>query len=208
MSSAGAAGGGIGIGGRRVSLVGALLATEIALGVAAGVGIVAPRIILGLEALHRSPGIDQRNVDREVVAAHLPAHVAVVDHARQHLRRRIHLQEPAARFFAKVDASHTASSMPRRDEPAKQQVEVDPIDQLALRADRVERLQQQGPEQLLRGDRRPPDRRVGGGELPRHARQHNVGDPSITRNGCARGTGPPGRHRKTGCRFERPRRAS
>jgi hypothetical protein len=43
------------------------------------------------------------------------------------------------------------------DEPAEQQIEVEPLHQLPLRADRIERLQQQRTEQFLRRDRRPAD---------------------------------------------------
>ena len=39
------------------------------------------------------------------------------------------------------------------DEPAEQEVELEPLHQLALRADRVERLQQHRPQQHLRRDR-------------------------------------------------------
>src|SRR5215216_1968192 len=63
------------IGGRGMGRVRALLASEVRLGIAPSVCRrcirAAPRIIaagvLGLEALHRSPGLNQRAVDREVV---------------------------------------------------------------------------------------------------------------------------------------------
>jgi hypothetical protein len=44
------------------------------------------------------------------------------------------------------------------DKPAKQQVVVDPLDQLPLRADRIERLQQQRSHQPFRPDRLVADR--------------------------------------------------
>ena len=59
-----------------------------------------------------------------------------------------------------------ARRVPRRvvdaqpDEPAEQKVEVDPLHQLALGADAVERLQQQRPKQPFRRDRRAAD--IGG----------------------------------------------
>src|SRR4029077_4971148 len=46
------------------------------------------------------------------------------------------------------------------DEPAKQKVELQPFDQLPLRADRIEKLQQRRPQQSLRRDRRAPARLV------------------------------------------------
>jgi hypothetical protein len=51
------------------------------------------------------------------------------------------------------------------DKPAKQQVVVDPLDQLPLGADRIERLQQQGAHQPLGRDRLPTNRRIQLGEL-------------------------------------------
>ncbi len=148
-------------------------------------------------ALHRRPGVDQGAVDREVVATHLPADLGMVDHAGEQFRRRIQLEEaipvlgegrrvPHRIVAAEADEpsaagggrSISAGAEVRRPRRAKQEIEGDPIDQLTLRADRIGRLQQQGPRQLLRRDRRPADRRVGGRELLRHAGQHRVGDPS------------------------------
>src|ERR1700733_1587483 len=43
------------------------------------------------------------------------------------------------------------------DEPAKQKVKLDPLDQLALRADRIEKLQKRRPQQTLRRNRGPSD---------------------------------------------------
>src|SRR5262249_54824185 len=53
------------------------------------------------------------------------------------------------------------------DKPAKQQIIVDPLDQLPFRADRVECLQQQSAHQPLRWDRLPTDRRIQPSELAR-----------------------------------------
>ena len=65
---------------------------------------------------------------------------------------------------------------PDPDEPAEQKVVLQPLHQLPLRADRVERLQQHRPQQLLRRDRRPPDRRIQRRELPLQRRQRLVHD--------------------------------
>ena len=43
---------------------------------------------------------------------------------------------------------------PEPDEPAEQQIELQPLHQLPLGPDRIERLQQHGPQQLLGRDRR------------------------------------------------------
>jgi hypothetical protein len=46
------------------------------------------------------------------------------------------------------------------DEPAKRQIEVEPLHQLSLGADREERLQKHRTQQLLRRDRRASERRI------------------------------------------------
>lgn len=51
-------------------------------------------------------------------------------------------------------------------EPAEQKVVFQPLHKQPLRADRVERLQEHRPEQLLGWDRRPPERRIQRRELP------------------------------------------
>src|SRR5512146_3387065 len=63
-----------------------------------------------------------------------------------------------SRFLVNTLTSHTFSSMP--DEPAEQQIVIELFHQLPLRADGVERLQQQRSQQLLRRDRRPANRRI------------------------------------------------
>ena len=60
-----------------------------------------------------------------------------------------------SRFLVNTVTSQTGASMRQPDEPAKQQIVVELLHQLALRAHRVESLQQQRPQQLLRRDRGP-----------------------------------------------------
>ena len=60
------------------------------------------------------------------------------------------------------------------DEPAEQHVVGQLLHQLPFRAHRVEGLQEQGPQQLLRGDRGPPRRRVEPFEVRREAGQRRV----------------------------------
>ena len=63
------------------------------------------------------------------------------------------------------------------EEPAEEQVGVDPLAELALAADRVEREEQLGLEQALRGHARPPGRGVGRGELGGEGVEDAVGPP-------------------------------
>ena len=81
-----------------------------------------------------------------------------------------------SRFLVNTVTSQIASSTPEPDEPAEQQVVVQLLHQLALRAHRVERLQQQGPQQLLRRDRGPAVQRVELLELPVQRRQRGIRD--------------------------------
>jgi hypothetical protein len=62
------------------------------------------------------------------------------------------------------------------DEPSEQQVEVDPLDQLAFRANGVEGLQQHRPQQPLRRDRATARLRIKRVELNRHIGQCRVHD--------------------------------
>src|ERR1035438_172121 len=60
-------------------------------------------------------------------------------------------------------------------EPAEQQVVVQLLDQLTLRADRVKRLQQKRPQHILRRDRGTARSRVQLGELRVQRLEHAVG---------------------------------
>ena len=60
------------------------------------------------------------------------------------------------------------------DEPAVEQIEVQLLHQLALAADGVEHLQQQGAEQLLRGNRRAPIGGIQGREPRRQVGQDRL----------------------------------
>jgi hypothetical protein len=62
------------------------------------------------------------------------------------------------------------------DKPAEQQIVIDPLNQLPLRADRIERLQQQGSQQPLRRDRLAADRRVQRIKIARQRLQRRVCD--------------------------------
>jgi len=96
-------------------------------------------------------------------------------HRGEKLPGHLALQQPVAVFGEGGGIPHRILD-PEPDKPAKQQVVVEPVNQLSLRADRVERLQQQGPQQPLRRDRDPPDRRIQLSELARKRLQCRVGD--------------------------------
>ena len=74
------------------------------------------------------------------------------------------------------------------DESAEQEVVVQLLHQLPLGADRVERLQQERPQELLRRDRGSPVQRVELLELTESAANAASATGRIARSGCSAGT--------------------
>ncbi len=134
-------------------------------------------LILRPEALHARPGVDQRAVHREMVAAHLATDLRMRDDPGKEPRRRLHRQEPLAVLCKRRCVPYRFVD-PEADEPAEQQVEVEPLYQLALGPDRVERLKQEGAQQPLGRDRRRAPRGIGRIERAGHTDQNLVRDPT------------------------------
>jgi hypothetical protein len=80
-------------------------------------------------------------------------------HGGEKLDRDITRQQPVAVLGEGRGVPHRVVDA-EADEPAEQQVELNPFDQLPFRADRVERLQQKGAQQTFRRDRFPAERRI------------------------------------------------
>src|SRR6476659_4199854 len=79
---------GIGIGGRSMAIVRALLAMEVRFGIApAALCRRLARAVLRLDTLHRGPGFDQRTIDREVIARQKLIHLGPRQHRREELGR-------------------------------------------------------------------------------------------------------------------------
>ena len=89
---------GVGVGGRGMRVVLALLAMEVALGIAPAARLALSRgriaAVLRHKALHAGPGLDQRAVDREVLAGQQLADLRQVQHARKELGRNIAVEQP------------------------------------------------------------------------------------------------------------------
>ncbi len=85
------------------------------------------------------------------------------------------LQQPVAVLSEGRGVPHWVLD-PEPDKPAKQQVVINPLDQLPFRADRVERLQQQRAHQPLRRDRLPAERRIELGELAGQRFERGIGN--------------------------------
>ena len=152
----------------------ALLALEVSLA-------VAPRprrrvaAILAAEALEAGPGLEQRAVHREVLARQQPLHLRQCKQLRQEALRHLAGEQPVAVLAERARVPNRVVH-PEPDEPAEQEVELQPLHQLALRAHRVEALHQQRPQQPLGRDARPAQARVERFEVRRHRRQHGVHD--------------------------------
>jgi hypothetical protein len=153
---------GVGVGGRGVRGVPAALAMEIVRTIAAVSRLA--RAILRAEAFRARPSLQQRAINREMLARQQALDLVLREHRDEKLARHLASQQPVAVLgegrgipYRVLDAEP--------DKPAKQQIVVDPLDQLPLRADRIERLQQQCAHQPLRRDRLPANRRIQLAEL-------------------------------------------
>ena len=135
------------------------LAVKVALAVAPRAGRLA-RAVLRAKALEARPGLQQACPSTEKCSLdNNRFDPGLRQHRGEKLLRHLALQQPVAVLGEGGGVPHRILDA-QPDEPAEQQVVVDPLDQLPLRADRIERLQQQGAHQPLRRDRTPPDRRI------------------------------------------------
>src|ERR1700736_2139112 len=102
------------------------------------------RWFLCFEALHRGPGLDECAVNREVFGRQEPLHLGPLQHSAQKACGDIAIEESVAVFGeGRVIPNSIVDAEP--NEPAERQVEVEPLHQLPLGADRVERLQKHCP---------------------------------------------------------------
>jgi hypothetical protein len=158
-----------------MGVVPALLAMEIALGVPGAVAIRwrFAAAILRHKTLHAGPGLDQRAVDREVLAGEQHVHLRQVQHAGEELGRDIAVQQPVPVL---AEYGRIPHRIVRRQphEPTEQQIVVELLHQLPFRAHRVERLQQQRSQQPLRRDRRSSFAGIEPVERPRQLGERRV----------------------------------
>ena len=85
-----------------------------------------------------------------------PLHLRQAEERRQKLLRDL-MREQAVAALGEGRGVENLFVDRQPDEPAKQHVELQPFDQLPLRADPIEKLQQHSPQQSLRRDGRTPD---------------------------------------------------
>ena len=158
-------------------LVAPLLTAEVDLGIAPAARrrFVTIASIPRLEALQAGPGFHQRAVDREVLRRQQPLDLGLGQDGRQELGGNLAFEQTVA-----VLREHRV--IPRRiidpkpDEPAEQQVELQPLHQLTFRADRIEGLQQRGAQQLFRWNRRSAQRRIERCKITAQLRQRVIGN--------------------------------
>src|SRR3954467_12686014 len=160
------------IGRRGVRVVAARLTVEVTRAVAPRTGWLAAAV-LGPEALHRRPCLDQRAIHREVLAREPPLDLRASQDRAEEAMRYVALQQPVAVLG---EYRHVPNRRLDRqaDEPTEEDVVGQLLHQLPLRADREERLKQQGPQQLLGRDRGPSGQRVELIEVGRQTRQRRV----------------------------------
>src|SRR5258708_18420137 len=117
-------------------LVAALLALELGRGIAlAAFGIAASRRLIRLDALHRSPRLDQRAIDREVLARQQPFDPGLSEDGGQELRRDLTVEQPVAVLRkARVIPDRVIHAQP--DKPPEQKIELEPLHELTLRTNR------------------------------------------------------------------------
>jgi hypothetical protein len=125
---------------------------------------------LRLEALHAGPGFHQSAVCREVIRQEKLLHVGLGQDRGHELGRDIAFEQSVPVLGEhRVIPDRIVDANP--DEPAAQQFELQPFDQLVFRADCV--------RQLLRRDRGPSQRRVHRRRVGTQVRQcaiHNLVD--------------------------------
>jgi len=146
---------GVGIGRRLVRGVAPPLPAEVDGGV--------PRVIVGrrrrglalrAHPLVAGPGFQEGAVHREVLGREQARRFGLACHRREEGLRHAALQDPLPVFREHADVPHRVIHV-RADKPAKQERLVELVHALPFAPDAVERLQREGPEELLRRDPGP-----------------------------------------------------
>src|SRR6516165_1588593 len=146
------------IGCREVRVIRAFLAMKVALGVASATGCSTSRwrrvtTILGNKALHARPSLDQRTVDREVLAREQAADLRQVQDAGHELTGNIAVQQTVPVLAENCGIPDQVVHR-QADEPAEQKIVFELLHQQAFRTHGIERLEQKRSQQPFRRDRR------------------------------------------------------
>src|SRR5213594_4885896 len=131
------------------------------------------RRVLALETLEARPSVDQGAVDREMLVGEQPALLGLGADPLEKSPRDVAAEQPFP-----ILREHRG--VPDRvihgqaHEPPEEQVVVELLHEEPLAAHAVEHLQEQGPQQVLGRDRRPPDLGIQLVELGRQFAQDRV----------------------------------
>ncbi len=131
--------------------------------------------VLAFETLRARPRLQQRPVHREVLVTQQILLAQLRHHPLEKHTRHIAFQQTLAVLAEYRGHPHRLIHV-QPHKPAEQQVVIKLLHQQPLAAHRVQHLQQQGPQQLLRRDRRPPVRRVESRKFRRQLLQHGIHD--------------------------------
>ena len=153
-------------------LVAAFLTVKVPLAIAARRRQLAAAV-LGAKAFHAGPGLDQRAVDREMIVRQQRFDRALAEHCGHELPGDVTFDQAFAVLGEHRNVPHRGIQR-QPDKPAEQQIVVELLHQLWLRAHRIEGLQQQSAKQSLRRDRRPAKFGVQLFEFRRQSRQRLV----------------------------------
>ena len=123
------------------------------------------RLRLGHKASPVGPSLDQRSIHREVFVTQQPRLPCLLYHSCQKLLRHFSPKQSLPVLGKYGYIPHLIIHL-QPYEPAEQQVVVHLFHQQTLAPPPVQYLQQQGSQQSLRRDRRPPARRIQTVELP------------------------------------------
>ncbi len=111
--------------------------------------------ILGLETLRRRPGFNQRAIDREVLGRDQSVPLRQTQHLAEEGARHRFVEQAVPILRERTVIPDLVIHI-QANKPAIEQVVVNVLHQLPLRPNRVQRLDQTGPQQPLRRNRRAP----------------------------------------------------
>ena len=162
------------VGAGDVRLAAAPLPAEVDLPVAPASGATGRVLLVArVVALERGPGLQQRAVHGEVVGGEQPAPPRLGHHLREEGAGDVVLEQAVAVLGEAGGVERLVADV-EVEEPLEEQVVAQPLAELALAADRVERDQQARLEQVLGRDRRPAALGVHRVEQRREPREHTL----------------------------------
>ncbi len=132
-------------------------------------------LIAGLKTFVTGPGLEQRAIHREVFVRQQPLRLRVQEDGLKEHRGDVAREQPIAVLTERCRRPDRIVD-PQPDKPPKQQVVIQLLHQLPLAANRIQRLQQQGPQQLLRRHRRPAELDIQRAKLGREPLERTIGD--------------------------------